>query len=49
LKASVFYPPNFSVHQRIKKYHIDERLKSIDTNALNWASCEALALFSLNY
>ena len=45
----MFIPPNFAIHPRIKKYHIDERLKSIDSNKLNWATCEALAFYSLNY
>jgi 2-oxoglutarate dehydrogenase complex dehydrogenase (E1) component-like enzyme len=47
--TSVTVPPTFTVHPRIKKYHIDERIKSLETNNLNWATCEALALFSLNY
>jgi 2-oxoglutarate dehydrogenase complex dehydrogenase (E1) component-like enzyme len=28
-RASVSYPSNFSLHARIKKYFVDERLKSL--------------------
>ena len=48
-KASCFYPSSFAIHPRIKKYHIDKRLKSIEENKYDWATCEALAFFSLNY
>jgi 2-oxoglutarate dehydrogenase complex dehydrogenase (E1) component-like enzyme len=40
-------PPNFSIHPRVHRYHIEDRLKSIEKNELNWATCEALAFFSL--
>lgn len=41
-------PPNFAVHPRIQKFHIDKRLKSVEDNKLDWATCEALAFFSLS-
>jgi 2-oxoglutarate dehydrogenase complex dehydrogenase (E1) component-like enzyme len=47
--ASTFIPPDFAVHNRIKRLHIEKRLKSIQENELDWATCEALALFSLVY
>lgn len=47
--ASTFIPPDFAVHSRIKRLHIEKRLKSIEENELDWATCEALALFSLVY
>lgn len=48
-KASIYIPQDFALHSRIKRYHVDERLKSIEANKLSWATCEALAFFSLNY
>lgn len=48
-RASAFIPVDFNLHARIRKYHIDERLKSIESNKLNWATCEALAFYSLNH
>lgn len=38
-QTSVSIPQHFTIHPRIKKYHIDERLKSLESNNLNWATC----------
>ena len=43
------YPSDFKVHPRIKKYHIDDRTNSIKKDKLSWATCEAMALYSLNF
>ena len=37
--ASTYIPNNFTLHARIKRYHIEERIKSIEKNKLNWATC----------
>jgi 2-oxoglutarate dehydrogenase complex dehydrogenase (E1) component-like enzyme len=47
LSASINVPPTFSVHPRIKKYHIEDREKQIQNGALDWASAEAVALASI--
>jgi 2-oxoglutarate dehydrogenase E1 component len=47
-KASCFTPSDFAVHSRIKKFHLEKRLKSIEENKLDWATCEVLAFFTLN-
>jgi 2-oxoglutarate dehydrogenase complex dehydrogenase (E1) component-like enzyme len=38
-ETSVSYPVDFAVHARIKKYHIDDRIKSLNQDKLSWATC----------
>lgn len=47
--ASTFVPPDFAVHPRIKRLHLEKRVKAVEENALDWATCESLAFFSLNF
>ncbi|EGR31606.1 oxoglutarate dehydrogenase, putative [Ichthyophthirius multifiliis] len=44
---SVTIPPDFKVHPRLQKFFIESRLKAIQQNQLDWATCEALAAQSL--
>ncbi|KAL0089060.1 hypothetical protein F4703DRAFT_1839178 [Phycomyces blakesleeanus] len=47
-RQSVTPPSSVKVHQRLKKYHIDARLKKIDQGkGLDWATAEAMAFGSL--
>ncbi|CAO3589764.1 unnamed protein product [Absidia cylindrospora] len=47
-KQSVTAPEGVRVHSRLKKYHIDSRLKKLDQGTgLDWATAEALAFGSL--
>ncbi|ORZ14017.1 dehydrogenase E1 and transketolase domain-containing protein 1 [Absidia repens] len=47
-KQSVTAPEGVRVHSRLKKYHIDARLKKLDNGSgLDWATAEALAFGSL--
>ncbi|ORX63115.1 oxoglutarate dehydrogenase, E1 component [Hesseltinella vesiculosa] len=47
-KQSVAAPEDFKLHPRLKKYHIESRLKKLDQGkGLDWATGEALAFGSL--
>mmetsp|Transcript_7473 Transcript_7473/g.12631 ORF Transcript_7473/g.12631 Transcript_7473/m.12631 type:complete len:166 (-) Transcript_7473:831-1328(-) len=45
---SVEVPEEFDVHQRLKKMHIANRIKSIGKNQIDWATAEAMAFIALN-
>lgn len=45
--ASVTLPPGFAVHPRLEKFFIEERRGEVAKDKLSWATCEAVALFSL--
>jgi 2-oxoglutarate dehydrogenase complex dehydrogenase (E1) component-like enzyme len=47
-KASVEVPADVDPHDRLKRMHITNRLKSIDENKIDWATAEAMAWGSLN-
>jgi 2-oxoglutarate dehydrogenase complex dehydrogenase (E1) component-like enzyme len=47
-EQSVRLPEDFTVHPRLKKFHIENRLKGIETNSIDWATAEAMALGTLN-
>lgn len=40
-------PDDFKVHQRLQKHFIEARLKAIESDELDWATCEALAAMTL--
>lgn len=45
---SVTVPPKFTVHPRLEKFHIQERLQSLKSKSnIDWATAEALAYGSL--
>ncbi|KRX07891.1 hypothetical protein PPERSA_10279 [Pseudocohnilembus persalinus] len=46
-KQSVTIPNDFKVHSRLKKYFIEDRLKQIDSDNIDWATAEAIAVGSL--
>ena len=46
-EASAFHPNDFAVHPRISRLHLQKRLKALEKNELDWATCESLAFFSL--
>uniref|UniRef100_A0A2M4BCS7 Putative 2-oxoglutarate dehydrogenase e1 subunit n=2 Tax=Anopheles marajoara TaxID=58244 RepID=A0A2M4BCS7_9DIPT len=49
-RASVSYPPDFSIHPHVKKTHVDGRLKRLtEGQRIDWATAEALAFGSLMY
>ena len=35
------------MHPRISRLHLQKRLKAVEKNELDWATCEALAFYSL--
>lgn len=41
-------PDDFECHQRLKRHHITNRLKAVETGKVDWATAEAMALGSLN-
>ena len=46
--ASVAFPPDITVHPRLNKFHVQQRLDKIaEGKNLDWATAEALALGSL--
>ena len=47
VEASVHVPDGFAVHSRIKRFHIDARLRGYKDGSIDWATAEALALGSL--
>jgi len=48
VKLSVDLPEDFVCHPRLKKMHISNRLKSVESGQVDWATAEAIALGSLN-
>ena len=40
-------PDGFNVHSRLKRMYIDDKLKSLNEDKIDWASAEAMALGSL--
>ncbi|RKO99059.1 hypothetical protein CXG81DRAFT_28146 [Caulochytrium protostelioides] len=47
-EGSVAVPPGFELHSRLKKFHVDNRLKSLAQGTrIDWATAEALAFGSL--
>lgn len=47
-QQSVNLPEDFQVHPRLKKFHIDNRLKGLEKNSIDWATAEIMALGTLN-
>ena len=48
VKLSVDLPEDFTCHPRLRRFHIGERLKSVESGRVDWATAEAIALGSLN-
>ena len=46
-KTSVLLPENFSVHPRIGKFFIQDRLTQIDQGSVDWPTAEAMSFLSL--
>lgn len=46
-KTSVSVPPEYKVHQRLARSHIDSRLEQLEKGSVDWATAEALAFGSL--
>ena len=47
---SVSYPPEFEIHSHLKKHHVENRLKRLESGAgIDWGTAEALAVGSLLY
>lgn len=47
---SVSYPPEFEIHSHLKKHHVENRLKRLESGAgIDWGTAEALAIGSLLY
>ncbi len=46
-RQSVTLPPNFALHARLKKFHIDARLADVDNGIADWSTAEAVAFSSL--
>ncbi|KAL4472230.1 hypothetical protein ABPG72_013863 [Tetrahymena utriculariae] len=46
-RQSVVLPNGFQVHNRLQKNFIQSRLKAVENNSLDWATCEALAAMTL--
>lgn len=46
-KESVLVPQGFTVHPRIQKYHIQERIAQIDSEIVDWPTAEAISFMSL--
>lgn len=45
---SVSYPDDFHVHERLRRFHIEGRLKAVtEGNGIDWATAEAMAIGSL--
>lgn len=49
VKATVDIPEGFNVHSRLRRMYIEDRLKSINNDKVDWASAEAMALGSLAF
>lgn len=49
VKSTVNIPEGFHVHNRLKRMYIDDRLKTLATDKIDWASAEAMALGSLTF
>ena len=45
--SSVVLPPSFTPHPRLKKFFIEDRIKSTEANTLDWPTAEAVAAMSL--
>ena len=45
---SVQLPDDFEVHKRLRTFHIANRLKGIESDNIDWATAEAMAMGSLN-
>lgn len=49
-RSSVYHPPEFNVHQHLKKTFVNSRIKKLaEGNAIDWATAEAMAFGSLMY
>lgn len=47
-EASVKVPAGMTIHPRLEKFHVNSRLKSIESgSSIDWATAEALAFGSL--
>ena len=46
---SVSLPSDFEVHKRLQSFHIANRIKGIESNQIDWATAEAMAMGSLNF
>ncbi len=46
-KCTVNIPEGFTVHSRLKRMYIDDRIKCINEGNIDWATAEAMALGSL--
>lgn len=49
VKSSVDIPEGFLVHNRLQRMYIDDRLKTLSQDKIDWASAEAMALGSLTF
>ena len=46
-KNSVLIPQGFTVHPRIDKFHIKERINQLDSELIDWPTAEAISFISL--
>lgn len=46
-KASVETPKDFQIHERLSRTHVAAWLKAIESNQIDWATAEAMAMGSL--
>lgn len=37
-------PPNFNIHRRLQKYHVDTRLSMLKEKSVDWSTAEAMAV-----
>ena len=45
---SVAYPDGFNIHERLRKFHVEGRLKAMrDGKGIDWATAEAMAIGTL--
>ena len=49
VRSTVNIPEGFNVHSRLRRMYIEDRLKSINADRVDWASAEAMALGSLTF
>jgi 2-oxoglutarate dehydrogenase complex dehydrogenase (E1) component-like enzyme len=47
-EESVRLPADFTCHPRLQRFHIDNRVKGLAKDSIDWATAEAMALGSLN-
>ena len=48
-KESIRLPSDFTPHPRIQKTFIDQRLKALESDKIDWPTAEAMALASLKH